>query len=137
MADVTVTATKVRPLVPSLVTKGVAGAALTLGEAVILNSSEVWVASDADALATAKGLVGIVVASGKAKSDGSVASGDEVSVLLHGRVAGFSGLVGGVDYYLSGTTGRLADTAGTVKRFMGHAEDVDVLYIDPVGEASS
>lgn len=137
MSDLTVVATQVRPLIPSLVVKGEAGAAMSLGDVVILNASEVWVKGDSDSAALSKGLIGVIVAGGLGTDDGTVASGEEISVLVHGRVAGFSGLNGGTGYFLSANAGKIADSAGTVSRFLGNAETTEVLFLDPVGEATS
>lgn len=142
MADITVTAANVRPLAPCNIADGnPAGEQLTVGQAVVLNSSEQWVVADASSADTSKGNVGIVVAGNKIHQRPTtptvIASGEEVSVLTWGRIAGFTGLSGEKDYYLSDTAGKLADAAGTVTRFMGHAEDTNILFIEPAGPATS
>ncbi len=127
----------VKPLIPSTAVSGIAGGSFTVGDAVVFNSSEVWVKADASAASTAKGLVGICVSCGTRRSDGSVVSGDKVDVVVHGRVAGWSGLNGGTDYYLSDTAGKIADAAGTVTRFIGQANSTTVLFVNAVGPATS
>ncbi len=120
MANIAVSATKVRPLVPSWVATGVAGEALQHGQVVRRNSNGAWIKAQADNATNASGLLGIVVAGGD--SSGNVASGKVISVLLWGRISGFSSLSPTAKYYLSDTAGAISDTAGTVSRILGYAD---------------
>lgn len=137
MADLTVTAKNVKPLIPSQVVKGTTGGTMTVGDLVVDNGSEVWVKADADAAATAVGLVGIVVAGGARRSDGSILSGEKIDVVVFGRVTGFTGVNGGQNYYVSANAGKVAETAGTVTRFVANGEDTTTLFILGVGVATS
>lgn len=137
MSDVTKTATKIRPLIPSQNVKGLAAEALTLGDVVYRNTDSKWALADASAAATSKGEIGILVAGGQHKPTGAVAAGEMCDVVVNGRVAGFTALEETTDYYLSNTAGALADGAGTVTRFMGHAESAEVFFVEPAGQPTS
>ncbi|MEM4406020.1 MAG: hypothetical protein QXS68_03150 [Candidatus Methanomethylicaceae archaeon] len=138
MADVVVTAKSVRPLLPSQTIIGIAGEAMNHGQVVVPNASNRWVLADASAAATTVGLIGIVVAGGD--EDGAVGSGDTITVLVFGRVCGFTGLNPTKLYYLSNTSGAISDTAGTVTRALGYADpegNGEVFFFMPAVAASS
>lgn len=137
MADVTKTIANIRPLIPADVVNGLAGGAGYVGEVFRLNSSEVWVQAQASTPTGANGLLGLCVADTTRRTDGAVAFGDRISLVLIGEVTGFTGLNGGTKYYLSDTAGAIADAAGTDKRFIGLAKDATTLWFNPVGEAAS
>lgn len=109
MADITVTAADVRRVFPDRdeCYDHIAGATITAGQLVYLNSSGKLDLADGSATGTAQ-LVGIAL--------NGAASGEVVSVLYRGWVAGFT--VSGSAYearlYLSDTAGAFADGAGTV-----------------------
>ncbi len=145
MADVTVSKTQVRVLEPAMVHQGIAGEALTVGLVVTPNTSEVWVKAIADTAANAQGLMALVIAGGKTVMQGGVAgniaSGDKFSYILVGRVKladAAATLSESSDYYLSGAdAGVIVDAAPTVRRFLGTAENEQVLFFNPVGNPAS
>jgi hypothetical protein len=109
----------------------VAGAALTVGYAVYLDSSGYAQHADADLSAVGARVVGIVVAS----KDGSttVASGDRCSVAVWGRVTGFSGMTPGAPVYISKTVGRLdqtAPTSGAYPNAIGRAVSATTIFVN-------
>jgi hypothetical protein len=136
MTDIVVTAASVRRVEASndVVVNLTAGATLTAGMAVILNATTgKAVGADGGATGTAQ-VIGIAL--------DAASSGQGVSVLMQGKVAGFT-LAG--DYYtrvyLSDTgtnTGTLADSAGTVSVVVGRVWPVTdgsgtkLLYVSTV-----
>ena len=137
MTAVSFTVTKIVPLEPSAVIAGIAGEAMTPGVVCQKNTSEVWVKADASTQEGCTGLLGLVIAGGKRHSAGTIASGEKISLVVFGRVAGFASLSEAVDYYLSDTAGVIADAKGTCFRFLGHAEGEEVFFFNPVGVPTS
>jgi hypothetical protein len=136
MADVTVTPKNVKPLNGNGSGGQVPGcwpytlsAAANVGDAVYVSGNDTVAPTDADSAGTAAG-IGYIVAIG---TEGNLvgASGDRVSVLKIGRMAGFSGATAGALAYASGTTGKTADAAGTTSRVLGRFESATVLYVNP------
>lgn len=107
-----------------------AGATIAQWEAVYLDSSSTWQLTDADAEATAGGvMVALATESGT--------NGNPLNVLLPGSIArndGWTWTAGG-EIYLSGTAGALTQTApsGTddVIRIVGYALTDDCIYWNP------
>ncbi len=140
MANLTPVVANMRPLEPSIVLKGQAAAGVTaiVGQIVYKNADGEWAVADASAAATSKGLIGVVVATARALSTGTCLANEELSVLVYGRVTGWSdALDETVDYYLSNDAGQIADAAGTVSRFLGHPESSTVFFFDPIGIPTS
>lgn len=108
MADITVTAAQVAVLDPLKAVIGTyrAGADLTIGQAVYIDTNGKVQVADADATGK-KQFRGIALR--------TVSSGDAVSVLHEGEIGGFtvSGMNGDAIAYLSNTAGKLADAAGS------------------------
>ena len=133
MADVTVTATDVRPMPGAKIERFTAGGSLTVGNAVYIASDGDVEQADADAAASAQA-VGIVVS---APNGGTTASaGDAVDVVVGGGVAGFSGLTPGQLLYASTTAGAIADAApaaasGDYKWIVGRAKSATVVLVGP------
>ena len=108
MTDIVSTEKNVALLIPqrSETYSGVAGEALTAGDAVCFNTAGNVVKADASAQATAQ-VAGVVTASAN--------SGDAVSIVKNGPMTGYtvSGLANKAKLYLSDTAGKLADAPGT------------------------
>jgi len=140
MANPTVTVKNVKPLLPSTVLPGKAGAAITaaVGKVVRRDSDGDWVLAQADSLANATGEIGIVVATGRIEQDGDALEGEALSVLIQGRIAGLTVLDETKNYYLSdNTAGLIEDVAPTFLRFVGNAENSETFYFNPVGAPAS
>lgn len=114
MADIVKTAAQIAPVYPNdaVMFDGIAGAALTAGDAVYWNSAGKLVKSNAGAGGTAK-FAGIALK--------TVGIGQAVTVLKEGHVAGFtvSGMAYAAKAYLSDTAGALGDAAGTTSVVAG------------------
>ena len=128
MADLTLSAANIRPLIGSVVKEGVAGGAVTIGDEVYLDANAEWQRTDSDAAGTATGL-GIVVAT--ASGETTVAADAGIEVCTFGPVAGFSGLTPGAFGFTSANAGKIAETAGTVTWRLGYCFDVTVFYVAP------
>ena len=137
MADLTLTVKNIRPLIPSQVVHGLAGGSFNVGDAVVLNASEVWVEADASAAPTAVGLAGICVGCGTRRTDGGVVVNDRVDVAVFGRVSGFLDANGGSNYYLSDNAGLVSDAAGTVTRFIANGESATTIFVNGTGIGTS
>ena len=110
-----------------------AGEALTLGQAVYLNSSNKAYKAVNDSSAHAKA-VGIVTGAPNFYGETTVASGDIATVCVYGPVWGFSSLSSGKDGWVGSTAGQLVDAAPTpnVYQFIvGHAIDDQTFFVDP------
>jgi hypothetical protein len=114
MADLTLTAAQVEPLHPEdcVIRDMKAAAAITKGQAVYQTAAGLAGVADANA-------AGLQQFRGLALS--GVATGQIVSVLIEGEVAGFD--LSGMNYdapaFLSDTAGALADAAGTLSVNVG------------------
>ncbi len=130
MADISLTAAQIRPLVANgaVLRSYKAGAALTVGQAVYLASDGDVEPADANAVASARA-IGIVVESRDGET--SIASGDPCTVCVFGPVSGFSGMTPGANCYVSDTAGKVADAAGTCSRIIGYAETAGILFVHP------
>lgn len=113
MAVVAVNGALVRPVLPETaeIIDGIAGAAVTAGQAVYWNTSGNLVLSNAGAAGTAK-FAGIAL--------NTVGIGQAVSVLKRGYLAGYTLTQAyGAKLYLSNTAGAVDDAAGTVSVLIG------------------
>lgn len=59
----------------------------------------------------------------------AIAAGDQGLFRTAGKVTGLSGLTPGARYFISGTAGAIATTAGTFTRMVGQAESTTVLMV--------
>lgn len=127
MADITVTAKNVSPLPDALRRDGIAAGSGNVGDSVYMTASGL-VQSDGSASGTAVSK-GIVVAAG---SSGSLtfASGDTLTVVTRGPVAGFSGATQGGTAYVSDNAGKVADAAGTNSATVGYFWSATVLMVE-------
>jgi len=116
----------------------VAGAALTVGYAVYIDSNGYVQHADADASEAAARAIGIVVQSFDGET--SVASGSVASVCLLGPVEGYSEMSEGEPVYNSKTAGRMdqtAPTAGAYPRAIGYARSTTCIFVNPDTEDPS
>jgi hypothetical protein len=122
MADLTVTAARLRPLevIEAEFQPMIAAEAITKGQAVAYNAAGQAVLADASAAGTAK-VEGVATT--------GAAAGDAFDAIFRGRLAGYdlSGLDAGESVYLSDTAGALGDVAGTVSVAVGRV----VVMTDP------
>jgi hypothetical protein len=127
MADIVVTARRVSPLPGAHIEPMIAGGAGNVGNAVYVDNVGRVQVADASGAGTAQA-IGVVVSAG---SQGATAfvDGDAVSVIVHGRVNGFTGMTPGARVYLSDTAGSLADAAGTVSKIMGVSIAADTVLL--------
>lgn len=129
-----VTAANVRPLEGSVIKQFYAGGTNTVGNAGYIASDGDVEATDANAAATVKG-AGIVVAVADTSGLTVAASGDALSLVVFGPVAGFSSLTPGAIQYISETAGAITETAptgaGTWTHVIGYALAADVLFVQP------
>lgn len=101
----TVTAADVRPLPGAQCRRFIAGATLTPGQWVYLDSNATLQLADADAEASSV-VLGVVVASGPNNaSQVSIAAGETCDVCWSGPVTGWSGMTPGTYAWLSLTAG--------------------------------
>lgn len=137
MAVITVDGLNVRPtseLYNAVV--GDAGSALEIGDVVYPTSSG-WLKADADAAASQRGTIGMVIsgASGDFHADDDIASGDRIAVLLEGEV--YLGASANMDVtkvlYISGTAGKLDDVAPASSRAVGYPTGSTTLWFNGVG----
>jgi len=132
MADITVTATDVRPLPGATIERFIAGGAITVGDTG-------YMASDGDieeAAASAVGTtyaIGVVVSVVNGATDGATvaAAGDTVELVTWGKVTGFSGMTPHDVLYQSNTAGTLADAAGTTSHKFARARSATTIFVQP------
>lgn len=138
MAAITVTPDNVRPLLGAIIRRGVAGAALSVGDAVYLDTDGTYKPADRGAANTAAAR-GIVVSA----PDGalSAAAGDAIDIVVFGPVTGFSGMTPGANVFV-GSAGALDDAApapasGEYKFIIGWAEDAETVVVSPYTDDAS
>lgn len=114
MAIISTTPAQVRPILPATadIVDGIAGVAVTAGQAVYWDANGRLVLSNASAAGTAK-FAGIAL--------NSVGANQAVSVLKRGYLGGYAvtSLAYGAKLYLSNTAGAVDDAAGTVSVVIG------------------
>ncbi|MBL8162464.1 MAG: hypothetical protein JNJ61_10800 [Anaerolineae bacterium] len=137
MTVLTITATKVRPLqqqgcivIPSFR----AAEAMTVGDVVYVSdaTNRKVTRTDADTLATVRGMVYLVVAGGRHKTDGAIAIDEAVDLVEFGPVNLGATLDVTKTYYASNTTGKIDDAPGTSVRRLGYARDTEVFFFNPM-----
>jgi hypothetical protein len=137
MADISLTSAKIAPAkLGCQIHARTAGAALTVGYAGYIDSSENVQHADADAGETESRGVGIIVAS--IDGETSIASGAAASLLNHGPVEGYSGMTPGAPVYVSTNPGRLTHTkptGGAYARSIGYALTATKLMVAPESSA--
>lgn len=120
MADLTVTASKVRPLDGSITRRKVLGGSASVGDIVTLQT-------DGTIIKTTGAIAFGIITSVDNKTSAGV-SGDAVAVTVLGPVAGFSSLSPGRLGYVSATDGKIADAGSAV---FGYAEDDQTFFVLP------
>lgn len=131
MGSIAVSSVDVRPLEGAIVRPYKAGAALTIGYAVHLDSSGYVQHSDANLSEAASRGMGIVVASKDGET--AVVSGDRCSVCVFGPVGGYSSMTPGEPVYVSNTAGRIDQTQPTsaMRQALGRAFSDEIVYVNP------
>lgn len=134
MANVTVTATQVRPLKGALTRTLTAGEAMALGKGIQVaadGDAELWNATSA---AGVQGVIGIVVAGNQAAADGDVAAGEAITVVISGPV--YLGPDAALDetklYFAAATDGVITDVAPANFRAVGYPINTTTLFFAPV-----
>ncbi len=139
MASISLTSAQIRPLTGAICRNYQAGAALTVGYAVYLDSSGYVQHADANLSEAGARAMGIVVASKDGET--SVVSGDRCSVCVFGPVGGYASMTPGEPVYNSSTVGRLdqtAPTGGAYPQAFGRADSATVIFVNPdVADPSS
>lgn len=103
-----------------------AGGTIEAGEVVRLDGTNGWVVSDASDATGLAGLHGIMVAPLDAV-DGT----DGLSVVLFGRVTGYSGMTPGALHFVSNTAGEINTATGAKTKRVGYAETATILVFQP------
>lgn len=123
------------PAVPTLETAlditGTAGEALSIRDVAYLSAGDggktagSWYKTDADNeySSSTAGMVAVVTA--------TVASGEDGTFRLQGRITGYSALSAGADYYVSATAGAITVTAPINVRVVGQADSTTSLVVSP------
>ena len=127
MTAITVTKANVKPAAGSIVIRVTAGAAINLGAPMYLDGTNNWKQANAGATGTADARGVCVGVPGNATV---CVSGDEVDMLVMGRMYGPSGMTPDGLVYASGTAGSLDDGTGTKTRVVGWAETATCLFVD-------
>lgn len=135
MANITKTASDVRPLNGAVIRRGEAGGSGNIGDLVYLDGANGWKQADADASQAAAMGRGIVVGQG-AEGETTFADGDKIDIVIFGPVEGFSGMTPGNTVYNSSTAGAVADAAPAESGddwdfIVGWAESATVLIVHP------
>jgi hypothetical protein len=131
MADVTVTAADVKPLVASKVININLGAEIDLGEAVFIASDGDIELADAAGAASTRA-IGVLASAPRGQTTGY--AGDRGDVVVYGPVGGFTGLTPGQLLYSSVTAGAIANAvpaATNYKWIIGFALSSTVLFVNP------
>jgi len=134
MASVTVNASQVRPLNGASVRRLLAGASLSVGQAVYVHSDGLLRPASATSQQAAQAR-GVVVGVGTAGKT-SAALGEAVDVVTHGAVAlGTGDLPEGAALFISATAGAFDPVppalSGQFVFVLGWAESPEVLYVAP------
>lgn len=126
MTVLALTQRAIKPLPGALIRPALAGAAVDVGDVVRFDSTGRVIRALADTAANARA-VGVVVSVG---SFGALtaAAGDAVDVVYLGPVTGFTGATPGAAY-LSNTSGKVDDAAGTVSKILGEITDANTVLL--------
>ena len=130
MADVTVVAASVRPLAGAITRRFTAGEAMTPGQPVYVSANDTVSLTDGSTLAAAM-CVGIVVSG--ANGGATIASGEEVDVVVFGPVTGYStNMAAGTTFYVDDDAGIIADAVGTKTTVIGVGINASTMLVNPV-----
>lgn len=122
------------PIQGSIIRNKQAGAAVSVGQAVYIDSDGKVQPADANVSLTTSMGHGVVVNSASLYGETSIASGAYCSICVFGPVYGFTGLAEGTQAWVGATAGEIVDTAptgGAYQRVMGYALESDVFFVDP------
>ena len=117
-----------------------AGAALEVGDCCYVSTSDTLLQADQDAGTelVANG-VGIVVAAPNQYGEIAIASGDQCTLCIFGKVFGFTGMTVGGRVWVGATAGELTQTKPTDgwRIAIGYALAADVLFVNPDADTAS
>lgn len=132
----TVTKTQVRAL-PGAITRTVTlGEAASAGQGVYPNASSAYLKADADAAGKYRGVAVLANDSqGQGNTSGDFANGSDVTAILFGPVAGFSGMDPTKSVWVDTTAGGFTQTkpsgGGVFASPIGYPIDANTLFISP------
>lgn len=128
MGDITSAPVNAAPLLGALRANKIAAYSGSVLDVVLFDADGYCIASNSDDAATGMGW-GIVCST----HDGELTfvSGDAITIVTLGPIAGFSGMVEGALHYTSTNDGKLATTAGTVVWRMGYALESNIFFVLP------
>lgn len=118
------TAANIKPLEGAVVRRYTAGAAVTIGAPVYLDSSGYVQMADSDAVAT-NYVIGIAL-------QAASAAAEVIDVVVYGPVKNVTGATPGAIEYTNTTAGQISETAGTKTTIIGVAESATVLFVRPI-----
>ncbi len=128
MALVSLNATTIRPLKGAQVSQGVAGADMVIGDIVQMDGNNEAQLADMTAVGNLFMIVGV---GSFHRTDGSVKTGDGITLCSRGRVAlGAAVLSPTAVYFVGATAGKLDDAAGTTVRRVAGAESTQILVFE-------
>jgi hypothetical protein len=132
----TVTKLQVAPLPGAIVRTLRLGEAASAGQAVYPNASSAYLKADADAAGKFRGVAVLIVDNqGQYNTTGDYASGDDVSAVVFGPVAGFSGMDPTKSVWVDTTAGGFTQTkpagGGIFASPIGYPLSDSVLMINP------
>lgn len=113
----------VKPLQGAIIRRYTAGAAVTAGAPVYLDSSGYVQMGDSDAVAT-NAVIGCAV-------QGATASGERIDVVIYGPINNMTAATPGALVYTQATAGALGESAGTKTTIIGKAESATILLVQP------
>lgn len=113
------TAANIRPLNGAIVRRYTAGAAIAVGEIVVM-SSDGYI--DPAATTAYVQVIGIAI-------QAAAAAGEAVDVVVFGPVVCLSGATVGANIYASDTAGEPSESVGTKDIMVGWAESATVLFV--------
>jgi len=134
MGDITVTSANVQVGNHAIPRNFVAGAAVTVGYCVYIDSDGYVQHADANVMAVESASRGIGIVTSSRDGETSVTSGDRCTVTVFGPVEGYSSMTPGEPVYVSGTAGRLDQTkptGGAFQRPIGHALSATCIFVNP------
>lgn len=131
----TVNKTRVKPLPGAVVRTIVLGEAASAGQVVTPNANGLFVLADANAANLWRGVAVIVNDGSTGNTSGDYASGESVSAVFFGPIAGIDGMDPTLSVWVSTTAGGLTQTrpsgGGVFPSPMGHPIAADVLWLSP------
>ena len=124
--EITVTKASVKPAAGSMVIRVTAGEAINLGAPCYLDGTNNWKQGDGGSTGSADCRGVCVGVPGNATV---CVSGDEIDLLVFGRMYGASGMTVDGLVYVSDTAGSLSSVAGTKSRVLGYVETATCVFV--------